>query len=368
MSNGNGRKAQIRQYAEDNGVAYTEALREFERVDSLFDRFKAEWVKFTDFPIRLDHLDVLVSVTPDVQEPFPVDWDAVEKSDGFRSAAFDMALEALPNLLHDLELEPYDWAANAAPFNPDDDDEEPREYRIGSRVMFAYRRLFGDEISATDQRDGTTEVVFWDEELTPDVFMPSPDWQDVERRRAYEEVAQQIHQLALDGGVFDDAGAEDDEVEWTPIDYSDPDWAFKVTPEQFLAEQRYRCAAGHLEPKHINNLDSYHPGWYDSWLNADPLSTNGYRRRLAICAGTVPDTIQVLNHQEDAVMEFKLLATGERLTVELTGTDEQMREQARSSPSRVILRGGQDLSLGSGRRVSAPSDAVRSPAGITARA
>ena len=332
MSNDTGRKAQIRQYAEEFSVPYTEALRVFERVDVLFARFKAEWMKVTDYPIRLDRFDVLVSLTPSVRESYDVDWDELERTDGFRKEAFAITLDSIPNVVHNAGLEPYDWTAKAALFNPDDEDTEARGYRVSRRVELAYRRLFGGKISMTDQRNGTTAILFFDEEdADASVYLPSPDLQDVERRRAYEEMAQQIHQIALDDGVFGGDADADDEVEWTPIDYTDKDWASKVTPEQFYAEQRFRYASGLLTPEAVAALDRKEPGWYDVWLNADPLSHTAYRRRLAICSGVVPGTVIVLNYTDDPATDFESKATGNRLRVTLTGTDEQMRDQVRDA-------------------------------------
>ena len=85
-------------------------------------------------------------------------------------------------------------------------------------------------------------------------------------------------------------------------------------------------------------LDREKPGWYDSWLNADPLSNNGYRRRNAVCAAIVPkDTMRVLNREGDATLEFEVLATGKRLSVQLTGTDEEMRAQTRDAVAKLTI-------------------------------
>lgn len=363
MSNGNGRKAHIREYADNNGVSYTAALREFERVDALFAQFKTEWVKFSDYPIRVDeHFDVLISVNPERQEPFEVDWDDLESTGKFREIAFDMAIEFLPAFMGQAGIEKYDWPAHAV----DSDDDEARQYRVGNRIELTYRRLYGNEISMTAQGDGTTDagstyVWFLDEGSDTFVSLDSPDLADIEARGAYEEVAQQIKLLAdieeAEARAADDDEPEhvhghggehvhehglnsdpddDDDVEWTPIDYSDPDWAKKVTAPQFFAEQRFSRAAGILHADNIAVLDRDKPGWYDSWLNADPLSNNGYRRRNAVCAPIVPkDTMRVLNHPEDAIMEFEVLATGKRLSVEMSGTDEEMRQQARDAVAKL---------------------------------
>jgi hypothetical protein len=328
MTNGNGRKAQIRQYATDNDLVYTAALRKFQRADALFPRFVAEWVKVSDYPIRLDGLDLRVSITPDLHTMFRIDLDRMELLDEFRTMAEHIALGEVNSWLGARGLNHHDWTSNAAPYaTPVTDDERHSQAdRVALRVVLAYRRLFGAEILVADQQDGNT-IVWLDVDMS--FGIEGIDWDDIEKRGAYDEAAELIEEAADDE---DDPGTD-----YIAIDYSDPDWASKVTVERFVNDGRRIKAEGGLAPGNEALLDRDFPGWYDEWLDAEPMSHQAFHRRNAITRGVVPEGIRVLNHGNDPAMEFENLSTGQRVDVELTGSDEEMRGTVRAAVEKLGL-------------------------------
>jgi hypothetical protein len=190
MPRGNGRKAQIREWAEVAELSYTEALRMFERADRSFVKFKAEWVKFSDYPVRMEFPGVLVSLTPDIQAFF--DFDSMEEAeDGFYEAASEVANDYLHSELASRGLPLYDWTSNAAPHKTPEteDDRHLQSTRVWERVDLVFHRLFGrhthEDFDAYDEKfvrlNDDVGVAFGD-----------TDWDDIENRGAYEELARAI--------------------------------------------------------------------------------------------------------------------------------------------------------------------------------
>lgn len=87
----------------------------------------------------------------------------------------------------------------------------------------------------------------------------------------------------------------------------DPDWASKITAEEFFDQQRFNFAAGLLHESNRAILDKHEPGWYDVWLHAEPLSDEGFSRRNAIAAGVLPENIRMYNHPNDTSVKLGML-------------------------------------------------------------
>jgi hypothetical protein len=110
-------------------------------------------------------------------------------------------------------------------------------------------------------------------------------------------------------------------------DQNTPDWATKITAEEFFGNARWDRARGTLSVHNREVLDRLEPGWYDVWETAHPQSDEAIHRRNAICEPLVPTSVQVLNHDYDAGITLKKVASGEKVEVHLQGTDDEMRGQ-----------------------------------------
>jgi hypothetical protein len=186
--NGNGRKSRIRAYAEVNHLPYTAALRKFEQAEKLFPEFHRHWVKFVDNPIRLEWLDLMLSLTPTVEVRLDIDWDDLTVDD-MRGTAFNVAMDDIPYSIEEANAPAYDWSANGASL-PDDDDEEARKYRVHERINQAMSRLYGVRLQISGYENGHT---LWEDTDSEDSAVTANlELADIERRGAYDEVAATI--------------------------------------------------------------------------------------------------------------------------------------------------------------------------------
>jgi hypothetical protein len=118
----------------------------------------------------------------------------------------------------------------------------------------------------------------------------------------------------------------------------DPDWATKITTEQFLENARRLKANGTLHPKNEKVLDDHEPGWYGLWSNATPGSVDDIEHRNAITSALVPDTVLVFNHDSDNDMTLERRDNSDSEVISLTGTDDQMRSTVLSALARLGIQ------------------------------
>ena len=129
----------------------------------------------------------------------------------------------------------------------------------------------------------------------------------------------------------------------------DPDWATKITAEEFFDNARWDRARGTLSTHNREVLDRHEPGWYDVWEKADPQSDEAVHRRNAICEPLVPASVRVLNHDFDAGITLLKIASGNEVTVHIHGTDDEMRGQVLAALSELGNEPGDSFSRPSDR-------------------